>query len=75
MYFKKKNVEVVINDFRINLIISKWLRIQKCRQQRKKIRQRGGSERRNCQRKCSDSFNYIIDHKSICFFFNVNSLH
>ena len=39
------------------------------------MRQRGRSERRNCQRKCFHSFNYIIDHASIRVFFYVNSLH
>ena len=71
LYFKKKNVEVAIND----LIISRWLKIQKCRQKSKVIRQRGQSERRNCQRKNFHSFNYVIDHASIRFFFYVNSLH
>ena len=44
----KKYVEVAISDFTMQLIISKWLRIQKCRQKRKAMRK----ERRNCQRKC-----------------------
>ena len=57
LYFNKKQVEVAINDFTMRLIISKWLRIQRCRQKRKTMRQRGRNERRNCQRKCFDSFN------------------
>ena len=40
-------------DFAVHQIISKWLRMQKCRQDRKSVRQRDRSERRNCQRKCS----------------------
>ena len=72
--FNKKQVEVVVNDFTMHLIISKWLRIQKCRQKRKTMRERGRNERRNCQRKCFDSFNYVIDHASTHFFFYVNSL-
>ena len=38
-YFNKKYVEVSINDFKIHLIISKWLSRQKCRQKRKTMRQ------------------------------------
>ena len=37
--FDKKYVEVVVSDFTMNLIISKWLRIQKFRQKRKTMRQ------------------------------------
>ena len=37
--FDKNYVEVVVNDFTVNLIISKWLRIQKFRQKRKTMRQ------------------------------------
>ena len=75
LYFNKKYVEVAINDFTMHLVISKWIRIQKCRQKRKTMRQRGRSEKRNCQRKCFYSTNYVIDHARICFFFYVNSLH
>ena len=39
------------------------------------MRQRGWSERRNCQQKCFYLFNYIIDQASIHFFFYINSLH
>ena len=53
----------------------KWLRIQKYRQKRKTMRQRGWSKRRNCHWKCFYSFNYVIDNASICFFCIVNSLH
>ena len=74
LYFKKKYVEEAISYFKMHLIISKWLRIQKCRQKRKTVRQRARSERRNCQRKCFHSFTYVIDHASIHFFFYVNSL-
>ena len=38
-YFNKKYVKVVINDFTMHLIISKWLRRQKCRQKSKTMRQ------------------------------------
>ena len=34
-YFNKKYIEVEINDFKMHLIISKWLKRQKCRQKRK----------------------------------------
>ena len=37
--FDKNYVEVVVSDFTMNLIISKWLRIQKFRQKRKTMRQ------------------------------------
>ena len=59
----------------MHLIILKWLRIQKSRQKRKAMRQRGRSERRSCQRKYFHSFNFIIDHASIHFFFYVNTLY
>ena len=60
LYFNKKYVKVAINDFTMYLIISKWLRIKKCRQKRKSVRQKGRSERRNCQRKCF----YLIRNRS-----------
>ena len=66
LYFNKKYVEVATNDFTMHLIISRWLRIKKA------LRQKGQSERRNCQQNC---FNYVTDHASIRFFFYVNSLH
>ena len=65
LYFFKKYVEVAINDFTMYLIISKWLKMQKCRHKRKKMRQRCWSERRNCQQKCFHSFNYVIGPTSI----------
>ena len=37
--FDKNYVEVVVSDFTMNLIISKWLRIQKFRQKIKTMRQ------------------------------------
>ena len=57
------------------LIISKWLRIQKCRQKWQAMRQNGQSEKRNCQQNCFHSFYYVIDRASICFFFYINNLH
>ena len=54
----------------MHLIILKWLRLQKCRQKIKTMRQRGQSKRRNCQQKCNKR-----SHKYFCFFFNINSLH
>ena len=72
---QKKCVEVAINDFTMHLIVSKWLIMQKRRQKRKTMRERGWSERRNCQKKYFDPFNYVADHANICFFLNVNSLH
>ena len=65
LYFNKKYVQVAINDFTMYLIISKWLKRQKCRHKRKKMRQRCWSERRNCQQKCFHSFNYVIGPTSI----------
>ena len=38
MYLNKKYVEVAINSFTMHLIILKWLRLQKCREKRKKIK-------------------------------------
>ena len=43
--------------FRMDLLISKWLRIKKWKQKRKTMRQRGQSDRKNCQYKCFHSFN------------------
>ena len=40
-YFNKKYVEVAVNDLTMHLLISKLLGIQKCRQKRKTMRQRG----------------------------------
>ena len=53
-------MKVAINDFTMYLSISKWLRIKKCRQKRKSVRQKGGSERRNCQQK----YFYLIRNRS-----------
>ena len=55
----KKYDEVLISDFTMHLIISKWLIIQKCWQKRKTMKQRGRSKRRKCHRKCFHSFNYV----------------
>ena len=49
LYYNKKCVEVAINDLTMHVIISKWLRIQKCRQNKKTMRQRIQSKRKNCQ--------------------------
>ena len=75
--FQQKNMskQLAINDFTMHLIIWKWLRIQKCRQKGKTMRQRDRSKRKNCQRNCFHSFNYLIDHASIRLFFYVNSVH
>ena len=75
VFQKKEKVEVAINDSAMQLIISKWLRIHKCRQKRITMREKGRKERRNCQQKCFHSFNYAIDHASISLFFYINSLH
>ena len=75
LYFSKKYVGVAINDFTMHLVILKWLRIQICRQQRMTMKLRGRSKIKNCQRKIFYSFNYVIDHVSIRFFFYVNRLH
>ena len=71
LYFNRKYVEVVINGFIMYLIISKWLKIQKYKLKSKTMSQRHRSERRNCRQKCFHSFNYLIDHASIRFFFYV----
>ena len=73
LYFYRKYVEVASNGFIMHPIISKWLRTQKCRQKCKTIRQRGRSGWRNRQRKRFHSFNYVIHHASIRFFFHVKS--
>ena len=65
---------IAISDFTMHVIISKWLRVQNSRQNRKTMRQWGRSEIRNCQPKCFHSFNCVIDHPSIRSFLNVNSL-
>ena len=75
LYFSKKYIEVAINDLTVHLIIAKWLRVQEYKQKRKTVRQRGRSERRNCQRNRFHSFSYALDHASIRVFFYVNSLH
>ena len=59
--FQQEIVDLAINDFTMHLLISKWLRIQKCRQE-KTMRQR------NFQQKCFDSFNDVLDDTSIHFF-------
>ena len=57
LYFNKKYVEVAINRFIMYQIISKWLKIQKCRQKSKTMRQRcRNKRRRKCLRKCLHSF-------------------
>ena len=61
LYFNKKYVAVAINDFTMHMIISKWLKVQKCKEKRKTMRQRGQRERRNCQQMCFHSFTYVID--------------
>ena len=66
LYFSKKYVELAINYFGVHLIVSKWLRRQKCRRNRKTMRQRGRSEEETVQ-KCFHSFKYIIDHANVCF--------
>ena len=74
-FFSCIQQKLVNSDLLMHLIISKSLVIHKCIQKKKAMRQRGRSERRNCQRKCFHSFNYIIDHANIRVFFYVNSLH
>ena len=74
LYFNKRYIEVAINDFTMYLVIWKWLRIQKCRQKWKAMRQRGQSQIINWQWKCFHSFNYVLDQASVCFFFYVSSL-
>ena len=73
LYFNKKIRWNGDKWFHRHLNISKWFRVQKCRQKRKTMTQKGRSERRNCQGNCS--FNYLKFHASIRFFFYLNSLH
>ena len=40
LYFNKKYIQVAISDFKMPLIILKWLRRQKSRQKRKTMRQK-----------------------------------
>ena len=40
LYLNKNYVKIAINDFTVDIIISKWLRKQKCRQKRKTMRQK-----------------------------------
>ena len=73
-FFNKKLVEVAINDFKMHLFRNS-LEYKKCRQKGKTMRQRGQSERRNCQLKCFHLLNYVINHASISTFLYINSLH
>ena len=61
--------------FAMGLIISKWLRRQKCKQKIKinKIKRRW-SEKRNCLRKCFHSFKYVIDHANVRFFYDIKKI-
>ena len=56
------------NDFTMHLIISTWLRRQKCRQEKNNETKRCWSKRRNCIQK------YFI-HLNVRFFYYVNNLH
>ena len=83
----KKYVELEINDFKMHLIISKWLRRQKCRQKRKAIRQKDVEAKEEIL--CESVFIHLfsINHENVHFFFlilfgtcskllnDVNSLH
>ena len=40
LHFNKKYVEVAINDFTMHLVVSKWLRRQKCRQKDVKMKEK-----------------------------------
>ena len=68
LYFNKEDIEVAINDFTMHLIISKWLRIQKCRQEINNETKRLKRKEKTVN-KGFHSINYIIDHASICFSF------
>ena len=52
LYFNNKYVEVAMNDLKMHVVIWKWLRRQRCRPNRKTMRKRGLSERRNCVQEC-----------------------
>ena len=67
-------LNMYINDFTMHVIILKWLRIQKYKQNRKTSK-RGQRERRSSHRMRFYSFTYVIDHWNSCFFFYVHSLH
>ena len=47
LYFNKKYVEVVINDFAIHLIALKWHRRQKCGQ-KKKMKPKNAEAKEEC---------------------------
>ena len=54
-------LNMYINDFTMHVIILKWLRIQKYKQNRKTSK-RGQRERRSSHRMHFYSFTYVIDH-------------
>ena len=62
LYFNKKYVKVEINDYTMHLIISKWLRMQKCRQLRKKMRQKVETAACSCF-----SFSFCFSYVLICY--------
>ena len=57
VFYLKKYVEVVLSDFTMHLIISKWLRRQKWGQKREKMKSK--------ETVCFHSFKYVIDHANI----------
>ena len=71
LYFNRKYVEVVMNDFTMHLITSKWLRRQKCKQ--KRHNKKRSKRKKEMSTKCFHSFKYVIDYGSVRFFFYFNS--
>ena len=62
------------NQWFYNLIISKFLIRQKCRQKRKTKTKGRWSEGRNYPQKCFHSSNYVIDLANVYFFFLISLL-
>ena len=75
LYFNKKCVEVAINDLTMHLIISKCLRNKNVDRREGEWDKKRLKQMRNCLGKCAHSFNYIIDHANVNFFFYANRLH
>ena len=70
LYFNKKYVKVEINDYTMHLIISKWLRMQKCRQLRKTMRQKVETAACSCF-----SFSFCSSYVLICYIYHNTQPH
>ena len=75
-FFSCISTKVAINDFTMYLVISKWLRRQKCRK-RKKWDKKMLKWKKNCLQKCFHSFKYVLDHSfcTTCYIFSARLLH